>query len=104
MVGDGFKLYFSDGFFAGRSQTLDSILLCGWMCCEHYNVMWIAIQFVYRYTVVCLQQKYVLSFLHTDVNNRSDELAVKKRRSVYFVKWQPWPSLGGPSERGSSSS
>ncbi|KAH7708856.1 hypothetical protein AAVH_23898 [Aphelenchoides avenae] len=56
LVVDGYTLYFSDGFFAGQWPTLDSILLAGWFLCELYNIMWIAIQFIYRYSIVCLEQ------------------------------------------------
>lgn len=57
IVGDGFKLYFSDGFFAGCSHRLDMFLMAVWGIVTHFNVMWVAIQFVYRYTLVCLSQR-----------------------------------------------
>ncbi|KAH7676208.1 hypothetical protein AAVH_41882, partial [Aphelenchoides avenae] len=55
LIGDGYKLYFCAGLFAGRSRTLDKVLLSGWLCFLHYNLMWVPVQFVYRYAFVCLR-------------------------------------------------
>lgn len=100
MVGDGFKIYFCDGFFAGRSHTLDSILLSGWMLCSFYNVMWIAIQFVYRYTIVCLQHESVTLLALAGRPNMTIGLVLKSQ-SASYDGWRRRPLFGGRLERGS---
>ncbi|KAH7710500.1 hypothetical protein AAVH_22204 [Aphelenchoides avenae] len=57
VTGAGYKVFFSDGFFAGWSYALDEWLLMMWMTLVHFNVMWISIQFVYRYTFLCMRDK-----------------------------------------------
>ncbi|KAH7699237.1 hypothetical protein AAVH_33661, partial [Aphelenchoides avenae] len=53
-IGNGYKLYFSDGFFAGWSRPLDQFLVMNWALVDFFNIMWVAIQFVYRYVLICL--------------------------------------------------
>ncbi|KAH7709308.1 7TM GPCR protein [Aphelenchoides avenae] len=57
ITGAGYKVFISDGFFAGWSYALDQWLIWMWVTVLHFNVMWIAIQFVYRYAFLCLRDK-----------------------------------------------
>ncbi|KAH7701306.1 CRE-STR-2 protein [Aphelenchoides avenae] len=58
LTGGGFKVFMSNGFFAGWSDALDKFFICGFLTVLHYNVMWISIQFVCRYAFLCLQDRY----------------------------------------------
>ncbi|KAI1704805.1 serpentine type 7TM GPCR chemoreceptor srd domain-containing protein [Ditylenchus destructor] len=53
MTGGGITIIISNGFFSGRSATLDSILITTWSFILHTNVLWIPVQFVYRYRLLC---------------------------------------------------
>ncbi|KAH7713708.1 hypothetical protein AAVH_18942, partial [Aphelenchoides avenae] len=59
ITGDGYLIYLSNGFFTGWSDSLDMTLIFLWLFILHINVMWIPIQFIYRYTYICLTEKYV---------------------------------------------
>ncbi|KAI1691902.1 serpentine type 7TM GPCR chemoreceptor str domain-containing protein [Ditylenchus destructor] len=53
LTGDGYLVVHSNGFFAGRSAFWDSVFLFLFFFILHTNVLWIAVQFVYRYRLLC---------------------------------------------------
>ncbi|KAI1711414.1 serpentine type 7TM GPCR chemoreceptor str domain-containing protein [Ditylenchus destructor] len=53
LTGDGYSVLTTNGFFAGRSQLLDSVLLTLYCFTLHTNIVWIPVQFVYRYRLLC---------------------------------------------------
>lgn len=57
ITGDGYLIYITNGFFAGWSHRLDMFLIFIWLWVLHLNMMWIPVQFVYRYTFLCLREK-----------------------------------------------
>ncbi|KAH7719722.1 SRJ-4 protein [Aphelenchoides avenae] len=56
ITGDGYLIYITNGFFAGWSHRLDMFLNFAWLWILHINMMWIPVQFVYRYTFICLRE------------------------------------------------
>ncbi|KAH7711609.1 hypothetical protein AAVH_21077 [Aphelenchoides avenae] len=56
ITGGGYLIYISNGFFAGWSHDVDIFLIFAWLWVLHLNIMWIPIQFVYRYTFICLRE------------------------------------------------
>lgn len=59
ITGGGYLIYISNGFLNGWSIQLDMALIFFWLYLIHLNVMWIPIQFIYRYTFICLSETYV---------------------------------------------
>ncbi|KAI1698732.1 serpentine type 7TM GPCR chemoreceptor srd domain-containing protein [Ditylenchus destructor] len=53
VTGDGITTVISNGFFSGRSAALDSTLITLWGFFLHTNILWIPVQFVYRYRLLC---------------------------------------------------
>ncbi|KAH7694551.1 hypothetical protein AAVH_38400, partial [Aphelenchoides avenae] len=56
ITGGGYLVYISNGFLNGWSHQLDMMLIFLWLWLIHLNVMWIPIQFIYRYTFICLSE------------------------------------------------
>ncbi|KAH7671529.1 hypothetical protein AAVH_42671, partial [Aphelenchoides avenae] len=54
-TGGGHQVYISNGFFAGWNYTFDKFMIMMFNFTVLLNVMWIVIQFVYRYSFLCLQ-------------------------------------------------
>ncbi|KAI1703370.1 serpentine type 7TM GPCR chemoreceptor srd domain-containing protein [Ditylenchus destructor] len=52
-TGDGYTAVMSNGFFGGRSPRFDSLSLTFFLFALHTNVIWIPVQFVYRYRLLC---------------------------------------------------
>lgn len=48
---------FSGGFFAGRSADFDAAILTAFAFVLHVNVIWIPVQFLYRYIFLCCPEK-----------------------------------------------
>lgn len=55
LTAQGYFVVISNGFFAQRSLALDSALVIVTAFAVHVNVLWIPVQFAYRYTLLCLQ-------------------------------------------------
>ncbi|KAH7720062.1 hypothetical protein AAVH_12483 [Aphelenchoides avenae] len=55
-TGGGYLQYMSNGLFSGWSYRLDLVLIFCWLWVIHLNVMWIPIQFIYRYTFICFTE------------------------------------------------
>ncbi|KAI1703772.1 serpentine type 7TM GPCR chemoreceptor str domain-containing protein [Ditylenchus destructor] len=53
LTGNQHYVILSNGFFANQSPTLDSFLLMVFCFFLHLNIIWIPIQFVYRYLLLC---------------------------------------------------
>ncbi|KAI1700322.1 serpentine type 7TM GPCR chemoreceptor str domain-containing protein [Ditylenchus destructor] len=73
LSGDGYLTMTSNGFFAGQSQFLDSALLSLFCFTLHTNVLWIPVQFVYRYRLLC-KNKYVFGTIF------------RRARKVHFLR------------------
>ncbi|KAI1704803.1 serpentine type 7TM GPCR chemoreceptor srd domain-containing protein [Ditylenchus destructor] len=58
MTGGGNTIIISNGFFAGRSSSFDSALVLLWAFLLHTNVLWIPVQFIYRYRLLCKSSEY----------------------------------------------
>ncbi|KAI1698449.1 serpentine type 7TM GPCR chemoreceptor srd domain-containing protein [Ditylenchus destructor] len=56
LTGNGYFVYMSNGFFADRSATIDSLLIIIFCFFMHTNILWIPIQFVYRYRLLCKEK------------------------------------------------
>ncbi|KAH7724843.1 hypothetical protein AAVH_07429 [Aphelenchoides avenae] len=56
VTGGGYLQYMSNGFFSGWSYRFDVALIFCWLWVIHLNVMWIPIQFIYRYTFICFTE------------------------------------------------
>ncbi|KAI1695943.1 serpentine type 7TM GPCR chemoreceptor str domain-containing protein [Ditylenchus destructor] len=59
MTGGGITILMSNGFFSGQSATLDSILITVWAFILHTNLVWIPVQFVYRYRLLCKNEQNI---------------------------------------------
>lgn len=46
----------SNGFFSRSSYTVDSIMLTLFTLVLHLNVVWIPVQFAYRYIFLCRER------------------------------------------------
>ncbi|KAH7696729.1 hypothetical protein AAVH_36200, partial [Aphelenchoides avenae] len=57
VTGGGYKVFISNGFYAGQSYHLDKFFIFAFLTILHYNVMWISIQFVCRYAYLCLRER-----------------------------------------------
>ncbi|KAH7709032.1 hypothetical protein AAVH_23701 [Aphelenchoides avenae] len=57
VTGGGYKVFISNGFYAGHSYELDKFFIFAFLAVLHYNVMWISIQFVCRYAYLCLRER-----------------------------------------------
>ncbi|KAH7712523.1 7TM GPCR protein [Aphelenchoides avenae] len=55
-TGAGYKVFVSNGFFAGWSDGFDKWMLVAFFFLIFLNIMWVVIQFVYRYVYLCLRQ------------------------------------------------
>ncbi|KAI1703771.1 serpentine type 7TM GPCR chemoreceptor srd domain-containing protein [Ditylenchus destructor] len=55
LTGNLYCILISNGFFADRSPTFDSFTLILFCFLLHLNIIWIPIQFVYRYLLLCKQ-------------------------------------------------
>ncbi|KAI1704814.1 GNS1/SUR4 family domain-containing protein [Ditylenchus destructor] len=64
MTSNGFLAMVSNGFFSGRSPSLDSTFFILYCFILHTNVMWIPVQFVYRYRLLC---KYNANATRTNI-------------------------------------
>ncbi|KAI1713020.1 serpentine type 7TM GPCR chemoreceptor srd domain-containing protein [Ditylenchus destructor] len=53
MTGDGYLIIASSGFFADKSRFFDSSILMIFFFVLHTNILWIPVQFVYRYRLLC---------------------------------------------------
>ncbi|KAI1694681.1 serpentine type 7TM GPCR chemoreceptor srd domain-containing protein [Ditylenchus destructor] len=53
LTGNLHYILISNGYFADRSSTLDSFTLMLFCVFLHLNIIWIPIQFVYRYFLLC---------------------------------------------------
>ncbi|KAI1703019.1 serpentine type 7TM GPCR chemoreceptor srd domain-containing protein [Ditylenchus destructor] len=51
--GDGYLILTLNGFFAGHSPALDSLLYTMFLFIMHTNILWIPVQFIYRYRLLC---------------------------------------------------
>ncbi|KAI1715821.1 serpentine type 7TM GPCR chemoreceptor str domain-containing protein [Ditylenchus destructor] len=69
LVADGNTVVTSNGFFAGRSPVFDSLFVTFYLFTLHTNIVWIAVQFVYRYRLLCKNNSnpILASFLITSV-------------------------------------
>lgn len=56
LTGDGYFVLITNGFFAHSSATFDSLMMFGFAFVLHMNVLWIPIQFAYRYILLCRRQ------------------------------------------------
>ncbi|KAH7717898.1 hypothetical protein AAVH_14629 [Aphelenchoides avenae] len=56
LTGDGYVLIASNGFFSRSSYTVDSIMLTLFTLVLHLNVVWIPVQFAYRYIFLCRER------------------------------------------------
>ncbi|KAH7708530.1 hypothetical protein AAVH_24209 [Aphelenchoides avenae] len=61
-TGGGYHVLVSNGFFAGWSYGFDEFLIWMWLNFSLFNVVWIVIQFVYRYTFICLREPHRCRF------------------------------------------
>lgn len=59
LTGEQYLIMFSGGFFAGRSADFDAAMLTAFAFVLHVNVVWIPVQFYYRYIFLCCQEKFV---------------------------------------------
>ncbi|KAI1701892.1 serpentine type 7TM GPCR chemoreceptor str domain-containing protein [Ditylenchus destructor] len=50
---DGYSSLISNGFFAGRSAAFDSFAVMVYLTIVHTNIIWIPVQFIYRYLFFC---------------------------------------------------
>ncbi|KAI1703120.1 serpentine type 7TM GPCR chemoreceptor srd domain-containing protein [Ditylenchus destructor] len=50
---DGYSTLISNGFFAGRSASLDALTIMIYLIIVHTNIIWIPVQFIYRYLLLC---------------------------------------------------
>ncbi|KAI1703121.1 serpentine type 7TM GPCR chemoreceptor srd domain-containing protein [Ditylenchus destructor] len=50
---DGYSAIISNGFFAGRSPSFDSLSIMIYFIILHTNIIWIPVQFIYRYLLLC---------------------------------------------------
>ncbi|KAI1703741.1 serpentine type 7TM GPCR chemoreceptor srd domain-containing protein [Ditylenchus destructor] len=50
---DGYCTMMSNGFFAGRSASFDAFTVMVYLTFLHTNIIWIPVQFVYRYLLLC---------------------------------------------------
>ncbi|KAI1695327.1 serpentine type 7TM GPCR chemoreceptor srd domain-containing protein [Ditylenchus destructor] len=57
LTGDGYTVMISNGFFAGWSPVVDSLLITLFAFILHTNVLWIPVQFVYRYRLLCKENE-----------------------------------------------
>ncbi|KAI1697197.1 serpentine type 7TM GPCR chemoreceptor str domain-containing protein [Ditylenchus destructor] len=53
LISNGNCVCISNGFFAGRSAAVDSFILTFYLFVLHTNIVWIPVQFVYRYRLLC---------------------------------------------------
>jgi hypothetical protein len=53
MTGDGYFIMITNGFYAHSSHIYDSVMLVLFGVVLHMNVVWIPIQFTYRYIFLC---------------------------------------------------
>ncbi|KAI1703768.1 serpentine type 7TM GPCR chemoreceptor srd domain-containing protein [Ditylenchus destructor] len=56
MIGNDYTIIVSNGFFAGRSAIFDQIFITLYGFLLHANVLWIPVQFVYRYRLLCKEE------------------------------------------------
>ncbi|KAI1703369.1 serpentine type 7TM GPCR chemoreceptor srd domain-containing protein [Ditylenchus destructor] len=52
-TGDGYTAVMLNGFFGGHSQRFDSLTLTFYLFALHTSIIWIPVQFVYRYRMLC---------------------------------------------------
>ncbi|KAI1699340.1 serpentine type 7TM GPCR chemoreceptor srd domain-containing protein [Ditylenchus destructor] len=53
LTGEGFIVAVMNGFFAGQSSFFDSLSMTFYLFTLHVNVIWIPVQFFYRYRLLC---------------------------------------------------
>ncbi|KAI1703116.1 serpentine type 7TM GPCR chemoreceptor str domain-containing protein [Ditylenchus destructor] len=53
LTADGYCTMMSNGFFAGISPSFDSFTVMLYLTILHTNIIWIPVQFVYRYLLLC---------------------------------------------------
>ncbi|KAI1703118.1 serpentine type 7TM GPCR chemoreceptor srd domain-containing protein [Ditylenchus destructor] len=53
LTADGYCTMMSNGFFAGLSPSFDSFTVVLYLSILHTNIIWIPVQFVYRYLLLC---------------------------------------------------
>ncbi|KAI1700583.1 serpentine type 7TM GPCR chemoreceptor str domain-containing protein [Ditylenchus destructor] len=53
LTADGYCTIMSTGFFAGRSASFDAFTVMVYLTILHTNIIWIPVQFVYRYLLLC---------------------------------------------------
>ncbi|KAI1694480.1 serpentine type 7TM GPCR chemoreceptor str domain-containing protein [Ditylenchus destructor] len=51
--GDGYSVIHSNGFIAGYSPFSDSVFMTLYFFTVHTNIIWIAVQFFYRFRLMC---------------------------------------------------
>lgn len=49
-------MFISNGFFANLSPGFDKLMMIVYLVVVLLNVIWIPIQFIYRYVVLCRQE------------------------------------------------
>ncbi|KAI1700324.1 serpentine type 7TM GPCR chemoreceptor srd domain-containing protein [Ditylenchus destructor] len=52
-TGDGYTAVMLNGFFGGTSARFDSLTLTFYLFALHTSIIWIPVQFVYRYRLLC---------------------------------------------------
>ncbi|KAI1698170.1 serpentine type 7TM GPCR chemoreceptor str domain-containing protein [Ditylenchus destructor] len=64
ITANGYSTMISNGFFAGRSASFDSFAVMVYLTILHTNIIWIPVQFVYRYLLLCKakEQNYFLIY------------------------------------------
>ncbi|KAI1706060.1 serpentine type 7TM GPCR chemoreceptor str domain-containing protein [Ditylenchus destructor] len=53
LTGNGYTVMISNGFFTGHSTFLESLTATFYLVILHTNIIWIPVQFVYRYRLLC---------------------------------------------------
>ncbi|KAI1699721.1 serpentine type 7TM GPCR chemoreceptor srd domain-containing protein [Ditylenchus destructor] len=53
ITANGYSTMISNGFFAGRSASFDSFAVMVYLVIIHTNIIWIPVQFIYRYLLLC---------------------------------------------------
>ncbi|KAI1694604.1 serpentine type 7TM GPCR chemoreceptor srd domain-containing protein [Ditylenchus destructor] len=53
LTADGYTTLITNGFFAGRSASFDSFAVMVYLIIIHTNIIWIPVQFIYRYLFLC---------------------------------------------------
>lgn len=56
LTGDGYFLMITNGFYAHSSGTYDCLMLTLFASVLHMNVLWIPVQFTYRYIFLCRRE------------------------------------------------